>query len=30
MALDGIAISSIVNEIKTRALGGRVDKAAQP
>ncbi len=30
MALDGIVISSIVNEIEKKALGGRIDKIYQP
>ncbi len=30
MALDGITISNIINELKTKLLGGRVDKIYQP
>jgi len=30
MALDGIAISNITNELKTKLLGGRIDKIYQP
>ncbi len=30
MALDGIAISNIKNELKTKLLGGRIDKIYQP
>ncbi|PKM50027.1 MAG: hypothetical protein CVV02_12965 [Firmicutes bacterium HGW-Firmicutes-7] len=30
MALDGIVLSSIVNELSTLLIGGRVDKIAQP
>jgi len=30
MALDGIAISNIIDELKTKLLGGRVDKIYQP
>ncbi len=30
MALDGVVLSHIVHELKTKALGGRVDKIYQP
>ena len=30
MAYDGIVVSSIINEIKTACLGGRVLKVQQP
>ena len=30
MAFDGIAISNIKNELKTKLLGGRIDKIYQP